>query len=123
MHIKHGRAAQPRADVVPPEAPPRRMVGGVEAIAAVVADVDAADERDLAVDNDGLLVVAMERMLPRIGLAMDPGPAREHVDRVSYLPAGGLECRHGRSSPHEHPNVNPLCGLRQHPAERPGPFA
>ena len=110
-------AAQARADVVPAEPAAGRMVAGVEPIAAVVGHVDAADERDLAVDNDGLLVVAVERMLARIGLAADPGAAGEGRDAVADLLARGMERRHRRARPHEHPHVGPLRDLGQEPAE------
>ena len=45
---------------------------GVEAIAAVVGDVDAADEGKAAVDHHDLLVMAVDRVLARVGLAADP---------------------------------------------------
>ena len=110
-------AAQARADVVPAEPAARRMVTGVEPIAAVVGHVDTADERDLAVDNDGLLVVAVERMLARIGLAADPRAAGEGRDAVADLLARGMERRHRRARPYEHPHVGPLRDLGQEPAE------
>ena len=44
-------AAQARADVVPAEAPPGRVVARVEPVAGVVGHVDPADERELAVDD------------------------------------------------------------------------
>ena len=68
-------AAQARPDVVPAEPAPRRVVARVEPVAGVVGHVDSADERELAVDDHGLLVVAVERMLAGVGLAADPGIA------------------------------------------------
>ena len=71
---------EPRGDVVPAE-PSAGLVGrDVEAVAGVVGQVDPADERELAVDHDRLLVVAVERVLPRVGLAADAGPAGEVLD-------------------------------------------
>ena len=47
--------------------------------------LDAADESDLAVHHHRLLMVAVERMLARVGLAADPRPARERLDGVANL--------------------------------------
>ena len=99
------------------------MIACVEAVAAEVGDVDASDERDLAVHHHGLLVMTVERVLAGIGLAADPGPPREHVDGVAHLATGGAERGHRCSCPDENPHVESLGRLGQHRAERARPFA
>src|ERR1700761_4600855 len=118
VDVEHGRAANTRADVVPAQLAPCGMVAGVEAVAAEVGDVDAADERDLAVHHHGLLVMAVEWMLARVGHAADPRPAREHLDGVTYLAAGGTKSRHGGAGPDQDPHIEPLCRLREHWPQR-----
>ena len=118
VDIEHRRAAQSRADVVPAQTPPGGMVAGVETVAAEVGDVDAADERDLAVHHHGLLVMAVERMLARVGLAADPRPARERLDGVANLAAGGAKRGHRRARPDEDPHVEPLGRFREHRPQR-----
>src|SRR5829696_6479507 len=57
------RTAQPRAGVVPAEAPARGMLRGVPTIATEVGEIDATDESELVVDHDELLVVAVQEAL------------------------------------------------------------
>ena len=57
--------------------------------------------------------MAVERMLARIGLAADPGPAGELLHRLAHLLAGGVERRHRSARPHEHPHVDALGRLGQ----------
>ena len=101
------------ADVVPAEPAPGIVCAGVEAIAAVVGQVDPADERDPAVDHDRLLVMAVERVLPRVGLAPDPRFADEVLDIRPDLRAGGVKGGNRRARPDEHPDVDALGQLRR----------
>ena len=117
VDVGHHRAAQARAHVVPAEPAPGGMVARVEPVAGVVGHVDAADERDLAVDDHGLLVVAVERVLARVGLATDARVPGEGSDRVAHLLARGMERRHRSARPHQNPHVEPLGRLRQQLAE------
>ena len=64
--VRDDRAAQPGADVVPAQAPAGRVPARVPAVAAEVGEVDAADEGDLVVDHDELLVVAVQEALARV---------------------------------------------------------
>jgi hypothetical protein len=52
VNIANSRPAQPRGDVVPPQATARGMLGRVVAIAAEICQVDATDKGDVAVDHD-----------------------------------------------------------------------
>ena len=123
VHVGDRRPAQAGADVVPAEAPARWMVARVEAIARVIGHVDATHERDLAVDDHRLFVVAMEGMLARVGLAADPGAAGQLLDPFAHLLAGGVKGGHGRTRPHEHSDVDPLGGLGQQLSQRDAPRA
>ena len=71
---------------MPAQPAAHRMVAGVEAIAAERGEVDAADERDLAVDDHQLLVVAMHRPLVR-------------VERASHARAADQLVAHARARP------------------------
>ena len=86
-HVGDRGAAQPGADVVPAQPPPRRVIGGVVAVAAEVGHVDAAHERDPAVDHDGLLVVAVKRMLAGIELTADLRLAHQLLHALAHLGA------------------------------------
>src|ERR1035437_8433200 len=57
---------------------PPRTLGRVIKITAEVRQVDAADKRELVVDHDELLVVAVHRALVRVQRGLDPRPA--HAD-------------------------------------------
>ena len=96
-HVGDSGSAQPGGHVVPAERPAGAVRAGVVAVAAVVGEVDAPDERQLAVDHHGLLVMAVEGVLAGVAVGPDPGIAYELVDRLADLGAGGMEHRHGRA--------------------------
>ena len=56
-----------------------RMIGAIEAIAAELGQVDPADEGDLVIDHDDLLVMAVDRVLARIQSAL--------IRSVTFTPA------------------------------------
>ena len=60
------------------------MIARVEAVAAERGQVDAADERDLAVDDHELLVVAVHRALVRVERAPDPRAAHELLAHAAH---------------------------------------
>ena len=117
VHVGHRGSAQPRADVVPAQAPPGLVRARVEAVAGVVGEVDAVDEGQLSVDGDRLLVVAVEGVLARVHLAADARAARERPHGLADLRATRVEGRHGRPGPHEDAHVDALGQLGQ---QRPG---
>ena len=86
--------------------PPRTWCArGVEAVARQRREVDPADERDLAVDDHELLVVAVHRPLARVQLAADARPVHELVARGSRTARARLEQRHRRAGPQQHAHV------------------
>ena len=110
--------AGPRRRVPTSCQPSRRRAGwsrDVEAVAGVVGHVDPADEGDLAVDDHRLLVVAVERVLARIGLAADPRVRGSGSGRPRAPPCGSG----GRPAPARPPTPAP--GRR--PARPPRPAA
>jgi hypothetical protein len=123
LDVGEGGAAQACADVMPAEPAPGRMVARVEPVAGVVGHVDAADERDFAVDDHRFLMMAVERVLARIDLTADPRATDQVVDALSHLLARGVKRRHRRARPHEHLDVDPLGRLGQQLAEYPRPLA
>ena len=60
------------------------MPGAVEAVAGEVGEVDAADERELVVDDHELLVVAVQRALVRVERARDGGASAKRVADAAY---------------------------------------
>lgn len=76
-NVGDDRAAQPRAGVVPADATARRVPRGVPAVAAEVREIDAPDEGDLVVDDDDLLVMAVEEALVVVDGYVDAGAARK----------------------------------------------
>ena len=79
----------PRGDVVPADRASYRVLAGVEAVTAERREVDPADEGDLAVDDDQLLVVAVERPLARVQRDVDARAAGQLVADVPDLAAVG----------------------------------
>ena len=94
------------------------VVGAVEAIAGLVGHVDAVDERDLVVDDDGLLVVAVDRVLARVAVGLDVGVARQLLHLGLDLLARGVKERDRRAGPHHHADVDALGQLGQQRADR-----
>src|SRR5947209_1454471 len=84
------------------------MVGRVISISTEIGHIDAADERNAAIHDDGLFVMAVEGVLTRVRLAPDPCTPSELLDGVAYLGARGVKYGHRRTRPHEHPDVEPF---------------
>ncbi len=96
-------------------------VGGtVVAVAGQSGQVDAADERDLVVDDHELLVVAVHRAAVRVELALDLRAAHQRVALRAHQPAARLEHRHRRAGPDQHAHRHALGGLAQQLAHRRG---
>jgi hypothetical protein len=55
------------------------MLGRVLTGAAKIGQVDAADKRDLVIDHDELLVVAVHRTLMRVQRSLGPRLAHELI--------------------------------------------
>ena len=77
----------PGGHVVPAHLRSCGMAGGVEAVAVLGREVDAADECDPVVDDDRLLVVAVEGPLARV---------ERDTARASRRPADRASCGHRR---------------------------
>ena len=74
--VRDRRPAHARGRVVPAERAAIRVVARVEPVAAERGQVDPADERDLAVDDHELLVVAVHRPLAGVERDRDARAAR-----------------------------------------------
>ncbi len=85
-----------------------RMTIPVAAVAAEQAQVDAADEGDAVVDDHELLVVAVERPLPRVERHRDPRASGELVACLTHLASVRVEHRQRRTRPGEHAHIDPL---------------
>src|SRR5947208_5723743 len=83
VDVGDDRSLQPGSDVVPAEPASDRVLGCVEAIAAKRRQIDPADERDAAVDDHDLLVMAVHRALVRIEGADDRSARDELVADLS----------------------------------------
>ena len=102
------RALEPEARVVPAERVARRMLAAVEPLSFEGGQVDAADERDVVVDDDELLVVAVHRPLVRVERHRDARAADELVAHPPHLAAVRVEERQRRTGPGEHAHVDAL---------------
>ena len=102
------RSAQFDHAIVPAEPASRRMRGVVVPVAGQCGHVDAADEGDLVVDHDDLLVVAVQGPLPGVEHTREPAVSTELVSRrLRHLPRR-LEDGDRRSGPHQQPDGHPL---------------
>ena len=106
--VCHRRAFDPHRGVVPADSAPRDVVRCVPRIAAVERQVDAAHERDLAVDHDRLLVMAVREARAAVGVGLDLRVAREPVEHLTDVRVRRLEQRHRCPLPREQPHVDAL---------------
>ena len=111
------RAAQPDRGVVPAQWATRRVVGAVVPVAFERGEVDAAHERQLAVDDDDLLVVAVHEVLAVVQRTLHRAVADELVTRLLDHGARRVERAQRRTGPHQQPHVDALGRLREQVAE------
>jgi hypothetical protein len=104
--IADRRPAQPCRDVVPAHPSTRRMLRCVVAIATEVRQVDAADEGDLVVDHDELLVVTVQRTLVRVQRDLDARAAHQLVAPRAHAAATRREHGHRSPRPQQHAHVD-----------------
>src|SRR5579884_75027 len=91
--VTYGRTSRPSSDVMPAEPSLRRMAARVVPVSGKVGHVDAADERQLVIDDDRLLVVAMERMLAGIRLRTNASSPGKCAKCVAHLVASRVKHR------------------------------
>ena len=103
---------------MPAHPPTPRMLGRVITITAEVRQIDAADKRDLVVDHDQLLVVAVHRTLVRVQRRLDPRPAHELIAPRAHRGPARREHRHRSARPQQHANVDRLGRLAQQLAQQ-----
>ena len=116
--VADDRAFEPHRRVVPAEPVAGRVIVRVEPVSRQRSQVDPADERGLVVDDDQLLVVAVERPLPRVERHRDARAAGELVARLPHLSAVRVEERQRRACPGEDAHVDSLRRLGQELAQR-----
>ena len=104
--VGDGRSPDERGDVVPAEVPARDVRDAVEAIAAFSRQVDSADEGESVVDNDRLLVMAMQWTLPRVERPVDIGSCAAALPSTPNRSAGRPEERQWRTAPGKDANVD-----------------
>jgi hypothetical protein len=88
----------------------------VEPVARLRRQIDPADEGDVVVDHDDLLVVAMHGPFLRIRDRLDLRTGRERVESARHVLAIGAEERQRRAGPDQDAYRNPLGELCE---ERP----
>ena len=115
--VADGGTNDARTRVVPADVGARRMTARVEAVAGLQREIQAADERDPVVDNDRLLVVAVQRPLMRVERAPDLRLPRELLPHRPHVTSRGAEERQRHPGPGEHPDVEPLGQLREQVAK------
>jgi hypothetical protein len=120
-HVGDDRAAQHRQRVVPADVATRLVRGRVVAVSGVRRQVDAADEGDPVVDDDELLVMAVQRPLLRVGHDFDLRPEAERMPGAVDVAAVGVEKRQRRARPEEHAHGDPLRQLGEQRPELDAP--
>ena len=99
--------------------PLRRLVRArVEPVPPKRREVDSADVGDAIVDQHDLLVMAVQRPLPRVELHLDACPTRQLVAHLAHLAAVGMKERQWRSRPREHAHVDAHGSVGKQLAER-----
>ena len=93
---------------MPSQTPAHQMIAGIETIAAERGQVDTPDERDLAVHDDELLVVAVHRALVEIKRALNARAADQLLAHVAHGRARRREDRKRRSPPQQYPDLHSL---------------
>ena len=109
--VGDGGPADPRGGVVPPVLAARRMVAAVEAVSGHAREVDAADERRMAVDHDQLLVMTVHRTFLAVGGRADARPVRQPVEVVVDVAPRRPEERERRPGPRKDAHVHALRGV------------
>ena len=90
--IRDRRPFEARGDVMPADLSAGDVRLAVEPVSALHREIDAADEGDAVVDDDRLLVVAVQRALPGVGRPLHLRPATELLHGVPH------RAREGRKS-------------------------
>ena len=91
--VRDDRTAKEQRGVVPADGAARDVLVRVPAVAGVVGEIDAADERDAIVDDHELLVVAVHRPLLRVRREADARAELERVPDALDVIAVGVEER------------------------------
>ena len=112
------RTLEPQRGVVPAEPFAARVVVRVQPVAGQGGQVDPAHERRLVVDDDELLVVAVERALSRVERHRDARAAGELLARLPHLAAIRVEERQRRARPGENAHVDSLRRLGEQLSQR-----
>ena len=109
---------EPHRGVMPAEPVAPWVIARVEPVAPQGREVDPAHERGLVVDDDELLVVAVEGTLSCVERQRDPRAADELLARPPNLAAVRMEEWQRGAGPGEHTNVYSLGGFREQFAQR-----
>ena len=107
---------------MPSETAAHRMIAGVETVPAERGQIDAPDERDLAIHDRQLLVMTMHRPLMRIERALHPGAADQLLAHAAHRRTSWRESPHRRSRPQQHPNLDALRQLTEQIAQPSRPI-
>ena len=119
-HVRDRGPAQAHRRVMPADLAAGDVARRVVRVSGVEREVDPADEGDAVVDDDRLLVVAVERADARVHLALDRGLGAELVAHETHVCARGPEEPPRRTAPQQHAHVDPLRQLRQEIANDDG---
>ena len=112
-YIAHRRATDQGGGIVPSQTAAHRMITGVETVAAERRQIDAPDERDLAIHDHQLLVMTMHRPLMRIKRALHSGAADQLLAHAPHRRTSRRESPHRRSRPQQQSNLDALRQLTE----------
>jgi hypothetical protein len=93
------------------------VIGGVEAVASERCQVDPPDERELAVDDHELLVMAVHWALVGVERALHPSATDQLLAYSANRRPCGREDGHWRAAPQQHPHLHALGQLAEQVAQ------
>jgi hypothetical protein len=112
-NVPDDRSLEPESGVVPAEAVTAWVLARVESVTSESRQVDPAHERRLVVDDDQLLVVAVERPLACVERHRDPRAADEVLAGLPHLASVRMEERQRRAGPGKNAHLDPLGRVRE----------
>ncbi len=104
---------------MPSQGTAHRVITRVKPVAAKRGEVDPADERDLAVDDDQLLVMAVHRTLMSVECALDARATHQLLANLANGCSRRLEDRQRGARPEENPDVDGRSAIAEQIAQAP----
>jgi hypothetical protein len=88
-HVGHERPANTNRQMMPAQGRRLRVRLTVVAIAVAIGEINAADEGEIIIDHDDLLVMAMNEMLSGVETHPHARPGRQRLAISSHIAGRG----------------------------------